>query len=465
MYRIRPLKMILGEEFQELERQEIYFSPFDEQNDPLEGTIDMFWQGDIIVWENLLRHYLLCLSNKFLIAILSNDSSDFLKDKKIPIWMTTKDFPFTQIKEYFFSKQEIIALLKFLSNRKILIRRNELLFHLRQINFIALNSIMSVYIENGLYENSKIFSFLQTHKTKIIEYISALENIEEAMIEKFFKVDDSILEQNVININYILKDFLNNKLLYLLLYFPKDYLLLIYELVYKKWYISCFMSSCNNASIWANYGENHKGVCLKFKAHNENNQLYLPIECPIGFNLDGKIIGTSKMLFEKIEYGNDIVQVDFFRSLLTIPKQTLYKEWYTNETGKRSVCADVLERLNIGEKEQSEYWNKLIKIATSKTTDWKEEKEYRLILTPMSIDFSNKKDRLFKYNFNDLDGLIFGIRTPIEDKIKIIEILERKCKEHCRKDFKLYQAGYDHEKKEMTIDECKMLHLTIGGST
>jgi hypothetical protein len=31
-----------------------------ELNDPLEGFKDLFWKGDVIVWKNLLRHYLLC---------------------------------------------------------------------------------------------------------------------------------------------------------------------------------------------------------------------------------------------------------------------------------------------------------------------------------------------------------------------------------------------------------------------
>jgi hypothetical protein len=45
-----------------------------------------------------------------------------------------------------------------------------------------------------------------------------------------------------------------------------------------------------------------------------------------------------------------------------------------------------------------------------------------------------------KYDFSALDGIIFGIRTPATDKIKIIEIIERKCKEAGRTDFNFYQA-------------------------
>ena len=39
--------------------------------------------------------------------------------------------------------------------------------------------------------------------------------------------------------------------------------------------------------------------------------------------------------------------------------------------------------------------------------------------------------------------IVFGVRTPIEDKRKIIDILNRKCKENNRKNFPVYQAQYD----------------------
>jgi hypothetical protein len=59
-YRYRPIKAVL-DGFHELESQEIYFSTPDELNDPMEGSKDLFWRGDEIVWRNFLRHYILCV--------------------------------------------------------------------------------------------------------------------------------------------------------------------------------------------------------------------------------------------------------------------------------------------------------------------------------------------------------------------------------------------------------------------
>lgn len=60
LYRFRAVHALL-DGFHELENQDIYFSPPEQLNDPLEGLMDVFWRGDVIVWTNLLRHYLLCL--------------------------------------------------------------------------------------------------------------------------------------------------------------------------------------------------------------------------------------------------------------------------------------------------------------------------------------------------------------------------------------------------------------------
>ena len=45
----------------ELENSEIYFCPFDEEDDVFEGTINLYWQADEILWDNFFHIiYLLC---------------------------------------------------------------------------------------------------------------------------------------------------------------------------------------------------------------------------------------------------------------------------------------------------------------------------------------------------------------------------------------------------------------------
>lgn len=63
----------------------------------------------------------------------------------------------------------------------------------------------------------------------------------------------------------------------------------------------------------------------------------------------------------------------------------------------------------------------------------------------MLHDCSEKKSRKLKYDFSSLDGLIFGINTPDADKLKIIKIVGRKCRENNKTDFNFYQAYFCHK--------------------
>ena len=64
MYRFRSIENLLGKN-KELESQEIYFAAQEQLNDPMEGFLDIFWKGDKIVWDNLLKHYLMCLETLY----------------------------------------------------------------------------------------------------------------------------------------------------------------------------------------------------------------------------------------------------------------------------------------------------------------------------------------------------------------------------------------------------------------
>ena len=61
-YRFRSMEKLLGPSFQELGRQTIFFSGPEDLNDPMEGFQDLVWSGDHIVWSNLLKNYVHCLS-------------------------------------------------------------------------------------------------------------------------------------------------------------------------------------------------------------------------------------------------------------------------------------------------------------------------------------------------------------------------------------------------------------------
>ena len=104
------------------------------------------------------------------------------------------------------------------------------------------------------------------------------------------------------------------------------------------------------------------------------------------------------------------------------------------------------------------YWENFYGGATRKLQAWSYEREYRIVLTSELVDFSANKDiRKAKYNFNDLDGIIFGIMTPMDKKLQIAKTIEEKCRRTGREDFKFYQAYYSRELGRIEHHQMTML--------
>lgn len=92
----------------------------------------------------------------------------------------------------------------------------------------------------------------------------------------------------------------------------------------------------------------------------------------------------------------------------------------------------------------------------NKTSDWKNEREYRLLIHSSLNTFDNPKNRKLKYNFEDLEAIIFGMNTPKEDQFKIIDIIKNKCKENNRAFFDFYKANSSNGKIQI-----KKLNINI----
>jgi hypothetical protein len=167
-YRFRPAKALLGPydedkgQFEELERQEIYFSRPAELNDAMEGFKDLFWQGDEIVWGNLLRHYLYCLMNSsFMVA---TSAATFTKSICDPIiHQTPDDLPeapvrevYKEICDHFFAHQVPNDLVSALAARVAPVRREELAYYLRAAHPLALPLILSATMKHGAGEQIEL---------------------------------------------------------------------------------------------------------------------------------------------------------------------------------------------------------------------------------------------------------------------------------------------------------------------
>lgn len=475
MYRLRSIYNLL-DGHKELENQEIYFAPSVDLNDPMEGFLDVFWQGDSIVWENLLKHFLMCFEQIFVLNIIAGETREINK-KEIPVFKNRSTYLSNEAKEIysklesnFFSHSYINSLLENLNKRSSPVRRDELITYLKLVHIYAIQSIKEVYKEYGLVNmnaNEELFNELEKYIKENDQILDTLEGVEKEysknseILTVFFSVATKVSNQLNLLTAFNNIDLPGNSNKFFLFYeFSESYVSRIEEMVYPDWYTACFMTCCSNSSVWGHYGEQHKGVCLKFKTQTFGEEIQFKVERINGYGESGPTKGMMPHTFYKVNYENKHVEIDFFKSLGRLQVFILKNHWYTDGAGKMSKCAEpITNDSELNDNWHSNYWKRFYKGVTTKMEDWSYENEYRLILTNMLNNFCSVDSRKLKYDFSSLDGIIFGIKTTTENKLKIIKIIEEKCKKYNRSDFKFYQAYYCNRNGKIEYELLDLIKL------
>ena len=123
-------------------------------------------------------------------------------------------------------------------------------------------------------------------------------------------------------------------------------------------------------------------------------------------------------------------------------------------TGKGGVKSRKLD----GGAEVREYEEDYHERFYRKLTDWTHEHEYRIFLSDKFYRYGDKVARKLRYNLGTLKGIIFGLRTTLDDKLKLIQKLERLGKSVT--DFDLFQAEFDDETQLISVREKFLLTKT-----
>ncbi|MCL2625796.1 MAG: type IV secretory system conjugative DNA transfer family protein [Cystobacterineae bacterium] len=479
MYRLRSTTKLLGknENHPELAEKIIFFIPASNFNDPLEGRVEMIYHGDSIVWENLFKHFLLCMEHKVALAtLLKPEESENFFNSNFPIFCSETNLStdlsrqiFSTIKERFFSYDDVKAWIQYLGSRRTPICEEQLLSIFNFITNIALESVLFGYDKAGLQPQTEFLVALQEKLSSkpYREIFELMSIVGEDQFDIAMEVSSRITQETnlieycklgekakLINWGYFMSDY------------PSEYIANLQKLVYPDWYAASFMGKFPKyTDLWSHYADSHKGVCLIYNAEqkDEHSNPYIEIERPTGYNTStGITMGYAPAFFEKVNYEDETIQVDFFKCFLNQPAAIIIDEWYTNAAGQRSSLisetSPLISGTNLSEEDLREYWDRFLTICTTKTKDWEKENEYRLRLNDsFFFDFFEPKSRTLHYKFNSLIGIVFGIKTSIEDKAKIIKIIDSKCKEGGRKDFAFYQARYDKKQNEVVYDELSLL--------
>lgn len=473
-FRYRSIDRLFGDS-DELEKQQIYFAKPDELNDPMEGFKDVFWKGDTTLWKNLIRHYLLCLSMvmdaKFIMGNEFNPDgiSSMLR------W-TTSHLPTPILKErqericsLFLSENSVAECIELLSENEPKIHREELSFYLSILHGLALHITMKVFSDYDLIQpqaifpspkilDKKNFSTLRT----ALQHLRALEPHKRNVSSTIFNVNNRMHQQLRLLRRLNDSSALDHGWIFLTFGFTDFYCNNISDILYPEWYTSCFVSDPTHAAMWGQYGKGHKGVCLKFRPDfEEDGTPMIKMNGLIGFsgNSDGinKIYGERRLSFQRVTYSRKFPEIDFFRSLGKFPIPVTNADWYS-DAGK--LCQTAYEVYADEDSWRKRYWKSFTDITSTKFEDWQYENEYRLVINPLLDDSISPVDRLLCYNFASLEGIIFGINTTFEDKIRIMKVIEQKCAQNSRKDFEFSQAEYSGSTSKFDIHSLNLLKIS-----
>jgi hypothetical protein len=472
-YRFRRASALLDAPYEELARQEIYFPSPGELNDPMEGYKDVFWSGDRIVWQNLFRHYLLCLlkTSSLCLAVGSKFDPADLKTIVFSAFENLPDAPVRGIYgracDGFFAAPNIQKLVEALAVRTTPLRRDELAHTVRAIHFFALlvlfRELKRAGVDTVLRDDDAFQAQAATMNERIARAV-AMTPSEQEVAEALFSASELAVAQMALVQDYNRAAPAEKALLFFTRDFSASYVRALDELIHPPCFIACFVADPANASMWATYGDGHKGVCLKFRTTPDS-------EGQPALNLNGITGGrggTGKEIepvrsfhlrrFYEVNYSATYPEIDFFNSIGRLPIPLLNAVWYRGEGGELSATRGA--RSLDTDAWRKDYWEAFQSGAICKTSEWKHENEYRLLLWSSLGDLKDKADRKLHYKFSDLAGIIFGANTATESKLKIMKIVEEKCRAEKRTDFEFYQAQYSRKQQGFRIAPLTLIRIS-----
>ena len=473
----------------ELESQTIYFASPEQLNDPMEGLRDVFWHGDKIAWTNLFKNYVYCLHRTYFFAGIAANELKVERDS-IPVWGRWDEQETPQMEELFNAcwdrvrrKANFDQVVDIVVNADRKVRPSELLLYFNFIHQNILAGIQEVYVERGL-EPEPDQPQIERRRASLNATANALNRLLpriEELPKEFSEVAISVVEE-LLNELYLkhkyqrripVHETLEQNRQLLVIDFPEAYLEQLKRLLWPQWYAACFSKSYHNSSLWGNYADSHKGACLIFDAVESDESNSLALNQVVGWSFNAQDSepetkenwGFAPMPFRDISYANRVGEVDFFGSMGRLTVDALMKVWYTDDDGNVSECASHVTQGETDQKRwRSAYWDVFARDITTKTRDWEYEQESRLILYRVLEDEMEERQRKLTYDFNSLKGIVFGIRTPLDDKLRVIEIIEEKCRQEGGTGFKFFQAYYSPKDGEIRRAEINLEFPGISNS-
>ncbi|MCK2149832.1 DUF2971 domain-containing protein [Marinobacter alexandrii] len=468
LFRFRSAKALLDDDhenggFQELEKQTIYFARPEALNDPMEGLSDAFWDGDHVLWENLFRHYALSLiwyAHQWLLL-----KPEEISQAKVSAWVTEMDLPtdsfralYQEFSSDFCAEIGSTELAGILGRRTIPLRRERLTNLLSHIHQTALSHLFRVFKKHGLTKFELPIAESCESRVKTIvccwEDIAFKPSTVDMPVEDQFELVSSIGNRVSHQLELGMLTQIDNvawarKSIALMACFPEMYVdAFLRDLHFTPWRVACFSCRCINASMWGTYGSEHRGAALVFRTEQRGGKRFFRVQGMVGTGAPG-----IELEVRSVNYRKRPPALDSFLEIGMLPMRKLENTWMKSAYGTPSVrLQEMMKDLDAW---RASHWRNASERATWKHPDWEHEDEQRLIASTAFSD--DPAPEPLTYKFSQLEGIVFGMRMSSEDKLKIVSVIERKCRAEGRAEFRFFQAYYSPSKGDMDITELGLL--------
>lgn len=455
IYQFRSMDNLIHK-YSELEDQELVLSSPRYLNDPLEGYQDVFWKGDEVLWENLLRNYLLnLLWAAYNSAIFDYETLDEITQQPIlaPDDLPTDEFRqlFDSVCQSFFDKRGFGGISSSLASLPKPLKRKGLQFVLSEIQNSALSSIFET-LRNS--ENIPDMWPEVTNSTDPDTVIERLDILSAAMADgaeaewlesiasHFGPLKSHAFLQRVLQTGVEELELQNKKAIFLSESFPGRYVKEICDsLIHTNWHTLSFAKECTSPSMWSAYADEHRGAALMFHTDSQSDGSWskLDVEGRIGWQGSEPRYGQISAPLYAVEYESPPPEVDFFRFLGTLPRPKLMSAWHSSPGGETSPMVD--EILRDVDAWRENLWDHFHSKTTTKLEQWKHEQEIRMVLP----DLSGSDDSIRKVNYDSsqLAGVIFGLRTKLEDRYEVMRILHEGTEDGQSPPVEFYEMVFD----------------------
>ena len=446
LYRYRTIESALLE----LDSGSFYFAEPAELNDPIEGYVKIFWQGDKPAWEGLLKNFIcslfynlqthLLMSRRFYFSERENFLSDLQNKSLLSNLHLFDDSPlskiFEELGEKFLSEEITQEVVNFYGADKIKCYGREMEFIFRTLIDAAFVICVRKCKMLGLIRddfNEKFFDV--AYEISFAELCDLSDAARKQKIEEIENLNCDMMESGLLGLklNRRLSDMnykFKQEMLWLRFIFPRTYLDRLKEILYPNGYVVCFSETPTNSAMWGNYADNHRGICFIYETENIGGRDFINF-------------AAKSLEVKPIKYSRQIIEKNFFDTLRHLSFINA-EDWLTGSGGVKSYKLDDCAATDeYDEDYQEKFYRKM--------TDWDYEREYRIFLTDKFHSYDEKFSRNLQYDLKTLTGIIFGIRTTPDDKLEVIQKLVR-LKKSVR-NFEFFQAEYDDETQIISVRE------------